>query len=205
MIVRASRNDAETVLGDTGGKRFCVQHHLSLILAELRLERFVETNRFGRDHVHQRSSLHPRKNGGVDRFGKLLLAKNDPAARPAHALVRRRGDEVCMRHRGRMFARGDESRDVRHVDEEKRVDRVSDLPKPGKIQEPRIGRSPGGNHRRTDFLGLLCQRVVIDLFGLLTYAGTASLDKVCRKNLPDDHGLDGHHARDSLSGCDRQV
>ena len=122
MIVRASRNDAKAVFGDSGGERFCIHYHLSLILAELRLERFVETNRFGRDHVHQRSALHPRKNGGVDRFGKLLLAKNDPAARSAQTLVRGRGDEVRMRHRARMFASGDETRDVRHVDEKERID-----------------------------------------------------------------------------------
>ena len=83
MIIGAAGNDAVTMLGQTGGERFCVNDDLSLIFAELCLQRFVETDGFRSDNVHERSALDTGKNGGVDLFRELLLAHDDPAARSA--------------------------------------------------------------------------------------------------------------------------
>src|SRR5439155_3096815 len=65
VIIGAAGDDAVTVLGDAGGERFRVHHDLALIIAELRLQRFVETNRFGGDHVHQRTALDTGKHSGI--------------------------------------------------------------------------------------------------------------------------------------------
>ena len=72
MIVGAAGNDAVTVFGQTGCESFGVGHDLPLIIAELRLKRFVKTNRFGRDHVHERAALDARENRRVDLLWRIV-------------------------------------------------------------------------------------------------------------------------------------
>ena len=122
MIIGAARDDAITMFGQAGGKRFGVEYNLPLIFAELRLKRFMKANGFCRDHMHERAALHAGENGRIELLGKFLFAHDDAAARSAQTLVRGRSDEVRVWDRARMFARGDETRDVRHVDEKQRVD-----------------------------------------------------------------------------------
>ena len=69
-----------------------------------------------------------------------------------------------------MLAAGNQTGDVRHVDEKNRADRIGDLAQPREIDDARISGRAGGDHRRPDFLGLFLQRVVIDLLGLLAHA-----------------------------------
>jgi hypothetical protein len=128
-----------------------------------------------------RSALYPGENRSVDSFGKLFLAKHNPAARSAQTFVRRRRDEVCVRHRAWMFAARNQTGDVRHVDEEQRADRVSDLPHTLKINEARIGRRAGSDQLRLHFFCELGERIVIDLLGLLAHAVLRDLIKFSRE------------------------
>ena len=77
-----------------------------------------------------------------------------------------------------MLAARDQPGDVRHVDEKKRADRIGDLPQPRKIDDARIGRRAGRDHRRLGFLGEFLQRVVIDLLGLFVDAVMRDLIKL---------------------------
>ena len=83
-----------------------------------------------------------------------------------------------------MLAAGDQPGDVRHVDEQKRADRIGDLPQPRKIDDARISGRAGGDHGRPNFLGLFLQRVVIDLLRLFAHAVMRDLIKfageICR-------------------------
>src|SRR5438067_8659156 len=106
MIVGSAADDAVTVLGQTGGQRLRVDHNLALIIAELRLERFVETNRFCSNDMHQRSTLNAGKDGRVDLFREFFFAHHDAAARATQTLVRRRSDKLRMRDRTRMLSPG---------------------------------------------------------------------------------------------------
>ena len=72
MIVGAAGNDAVTMLGQTGGERFGVDDDLALVIAELRLERFVKTNRLGGDDVHERSALHAGENSRIDLLWRIV-------------------------------------------------------------------------------------------------------------------------------------
>ena len=65
--------------------------------------------------MEQRAALHPREDRLVERGRVLLLAEDEAAARAGERLVRRRGDEVAVRHRVRMQTRGDEPGEVRHA------------------------------------------------------------------------------------------
>ena len=78
--------------------------------------------------------------------------------------------KLRVRNRTRMLTAGDEPGDVRHVDEQKRADRIGDLAQPREIDDARISRCAGGDHHRPNFFGLFLQRVVIDLLGLLAHA-----------------------------------
>ena len=128
MIVGAAGNNAVTVFRQTGSERLSVDDHLPLIIAELRLERFVETNRFCSNDMHQRSTLNAGKDGRVDLFREFFFAHHDAAARATQTLVRRRSDKLRVRDRTRMLSPGDEPGDMGHVDEEKCADRIGDLP-----------------------------------------------------------------------------
>ena len=72
VIVGAAGDDAVTVFGQAGGERLGIDHDLSLIIAELRLERFVETNRLGRDDVHERAALDAGEDGRVDLLWRIF-------------------------------------------------------------------------------------------------------------------------------------
>src|SRR6266481_8921052 len=165
MVVGAAGNDSITVLADARGERFRIDHYLSLIFAKLRLERFMKANGFRSDNVHEWAALHPRENGRIDLLGEFLFAHNNAAPRPAQTLMRGSGDKMRVRDRTWMLAARNEPGDVRHVDEQKRADRIRNLAQPREIDNARIGRCAGGNHQWSEFFGLFLQRVVIDLLG----------------------------------------
>ena len=127
MIIGASRDDAITMFGQAGGKRFGVEYNLPLIFAELRLKRFMKANGFCRDHMHERAALHAGENGRIELLGKFLFAHDDAAARAAQTFVRRGGYKLRVRNRTRMLTSRNKSGDVRHVDEQDRADRICNL------------------------------------------------------------------------------
>src|SRR5215813_10243696 len=97
------------MLGQAGGKGFSIQDDLPLIFAELRLKRFMETNSFCGNHMHQRATLNSRKNGGVDLFSEFLFAHDDAAARTAQTFVRGGRDKLRMGNGTGMLAACDKT------------------------------------------------------------------------------------------------
>ena len=75
-------------------------------------------------------------------------------------------DDVRVRDRRRVLAAGDQARDVRHVDEERRADRVRDLAHPRPVDDARVGREAADDHLRPHLLGQLLHGVVVDQLGL---------------------------------------
>jgi hypothetical protein len=127
VIVGAARNNAITVLSQSGRERFGVSDDLPLIFPELRLKRFVKTNRFRCNHMHERAALHSREKRRVDLFSEFFLAQHDAAARPAQTFVRRGRDKLRMRNRARVLTSGHQPGDMRHVDKQNRANGVSNL------------------------------------------------------------------------------
>src|SRR5206468_10489707 len=109
------------------------------------------------------------------------LAHNETAARAAQTLMRRCGDELRVRDRSWMLATRDEPGNVRHVDEKNRTDRIGDLAQPWKVDDARIRRRAGSDHRWPRFLGLFLQCVVVDLLGLLAHAVLRDVVKLAGK------------------------
>ena len=62
MIVRPAGNDAVAALDQHVDHRAGVGQHLLLVAGELGLERLLERDRLGGDHVHQRPALRAGEN-----------------------------------------------------------------------------------------------------------------------------------------------
>ena len=93
----------------------------------------------------------------------LCLAQDQPAARAAQRLVRRRRDDVGVRHRRRIHAAGDESGEVRHVHhEESRRSRCAMSANAAKSIDARVGAVAGEHELRAMLARLASQVVVVD-------------------------------------------
>ena len=100
--VGAAGEQVEPALDQRLGERVGVRAHLRLVVAEGLGRGDAEARRLRRDRVLERAALHAREDGAVDGLGELLLAEDEACARAGERLVRRRGDEVAVRHRVRM-------------------------------------------------------------------------------------------------------
>src|SRR5204863_5367564 len=133
MIIGAAGDDAVTMFGQAGSKRFGIQDNLPLIFAELRLERFMKANGFRCDHVHERAALHARENGRIDLLGEFLFAHDDTATRPTQTLMRGGRDKLRVRYRTGMLTACYKTCDMSHVDEQDCANRIRDLTESRKI------------------------------------------------------------------------
>ena len=144
-------------------QRLGVLDHVPGIDLEVRPQRFGERHRLGRDHMHQGTALQAREDRRVQLLGeRFVVAEDQAAARPAQRFVRRGRGDVGVRHRRGMHATGDQTGEMRHVDQEIRADAVGDLAKALEIPGPRIGRAAGDDQLRLDLLGLPGHRVHVD-------------------------------------------
>ena len=67
-----------------------------------------------------------------------------------------------VRQRARMQPRGDQAGEMRHVDHEIGADAIGDLAEAREVDDARIGRAAGDDHRRLVLLGEPLDLVVID-------------------------------------------
>ena len=135
--------------------------------------------------MFQRPSLHARKHRAVQdgrhlfRFAlrrlhsppvfEILAHEDDPPARAAQRLVRRRSYHMRPLHRILQQSRSDQSRRMRHIDPQHRPHLVRNLPHAPVIPFARIGRSPADNHFRLVLQRQRLHFVVIDRSRLLVH------------------------------------
>src|SRR5918996_13331 len=164
--VRAAREEVVTGLEERVRERIGVRADLLLVGAEGLRRRDLEARRLRSDDVQERPALHPREDGLVDRLGVLLRAEDEPGARAGERLVRRRGDEVAVRHGVRVQPGGDKPGEVRHVAEEERADLVRDLAKAVGLDRARVGRGAADDQLRAVLLREAPHLVEVDEPGL---------------------------------------
>src|SRR5688500_1482416 len=121
--------------------------------------------------MHQRPALHAGEDLLVELLLVLAAAQREAAARTPQRLVRRRGHDVSVRHGTRMQTAGDETGDVRHVDDEVRFGFVRDLGKARKVDNTRIRAGT-----RYDDLWTMLSREVADL---IIVDASVSAEAVC--------------------------
>ena len=160
--VGSSREQVEPALDQRLAEGVGVRTHLRLVVAEGIGGGDLEARRLRRDRVLERAALHAREDRTVDVLRELLLAEDEPRARSRERLVRGRGDEVAVRHRVGMQAGGDETREVRHVAHQQRVDLVGDLAEPVRLDRARIGGAAADDQLRPVLLREREHLVVVD-------------------------------------------
>ncbi len=163
VVVGAAGDDVEAVGAQRFRKRLSVFDDVLRVDLEVRPQRFRERHRLGGDHMHQRPALQAREDRRIQLLGDdLVVGQDQAAARTAQRLVGGGGGDVGIGHRRGMHAARDQTREVRHVDQEVRPDAVGDLAEPLEVPGPRIGRAAGDDQLRPDFLGLLRHGVHVD-------------------------------------------
>ncbi len=141
MVLGTAGNDVEATLDEHAGHGLGVLHHLLLVGLELRLQRFLEAHGLGRDDVLQRAALGAREHRRVQLLLDLGVgARQDQAAtRTAQGLVRGGGHDVGEWHRVRVDACGDQTGDVRHVDEQVGAHLVGDCAEAREVEGLGVG------------------------------------------------------------------
>ena len=185
MRVCTAGNDIDATPDQCLAKNPGIRHDKLDIGPEFRTERLTEAGRLAGDGMDQRTTLKAREDRRVDLLSKCLVIRQDDAAAPgAQRLVRRRGDDMRMRHRIRMDAGGDQPRDVCHIDHQVGVDSIRDFTELGEIEGARIGRAASQNDLRLAGLRLVEELVEINLCCFLVNAvllGVEPLDLEIKK------------------------
>ena len=167
MRLGAPRHDAQTARGQRVRQYRRILDHLLLIGLEVRRQRFLEGDRLGGDHMHQRAALQPGKDRRIDRLLMLGLHQDDAAARTAQALVGGRRDHIGMRDRIRVDAGGDQAGVMRHVDHESGARVAGNLREAREIDPQAVGRGASDDDARLVLMREPFHLVVVDLLGLV--------------------------------------
>ena len=93
-----------------------------------------------------------------------------PARGPRSVLCVVRGDEVGVRHRARVDLAGDQSGDVRHVDDHRRADAARDLGDAREVDDARVGARAHHDHLRLVLVREPRELVVVDPLVLFAHA-----------------------------------
>ena len=165
MTVRAPGNDAQTAFMQGPRHRLRVGDDLLLVAFEAGRQCFLERDRLGCNHVHQRPALVARKYRRIERFRILLAGEDQAAARPAQRLVRSAGDDIRDAHRARVEPDRYQARVVRNIRHQQRADAVGDRAKALPVDRERIRGRARDYHLRPVFARESLDLIVIDRFG----------------------------------------
>ncbi len=172
-------------LGERGG---AVDRALLALLERL-THRDAEGDGLRGDHVLERAALLAGEHRRVDLLGVLLAAEDETGTRATERLVDGGGDDVGVRHRVGVQARGDEACEVGHVDHEVGADLVGDLAETCEVELARVGRPASDDELRLGLEGEALDlvhvdpvRLGIDLVGgdLVETAGDVELHAVAQ-------------------------
>ena len=117
--------------------------------------------------MHQRPALDAGEYCLVDLFPELLVAsENEAATRAAQGFVRGRGHDIGAGDGAGVLSRGNESRDVGHVNHEDGIDAFGDGGDALKVDDARIRRCTRNDHARMMLGGEFFEGIVVDALGL---------------------------------------
>ena len=146
MRVGSARNQINPAFLQCLAQNFGIFHHLRGISLKRRTQGLTETNRLGRNHMHQRPALRPGKNGGINLSGNLgIIGQNHSPARPSQRLMSRSRHHIGIFQRIRMHPAGHQPGKMRHIHHQICPDLIGNLTKALKINLSRISRPSGNN------------------------------------------------------------
>ena len=205
MVVRAARDKVNAAVCERFGERTGVLDDLGLIVPELRAQGLPHGHRFGRDNVHKRSALSPRKHGPVNFFGNVfVIGQDDSAARAAHGLMGRGRDHVRVRQRVRMFPGGDQSGNMRHVHHQIRADIMRDFRELLEVDDAGVRGRARDDHFGLAGFGLSAYVLIVNIArlrvdavrdGMIQFSGKAGFTAVGQVSARAEV-----HAKDGVPG-----
>ena len=107
MIIGAPTDQPVAIAFHSFGQSAAVSDHLLLVGFKAGLRCFLETDRLGGNHVHERPALDTGENLRIDLLGVFFRTEDQASARSPQSFVRRGGDEVGMAHGAWVQAGGD--------------------------------------------------------------------------------------------------
>ena len=113
---------------------------------EFRLHGFQEADRLGGDHVYQRTALGAGEDRFIDGRAVLLLREDDAGARSAQGLVSGGRHDVGIFAGIGVQAGGNQSGEMRHVDQQDRAHGIADFAEALEVPGTRIGAAAGDDH-----------------------------------------------------------
>ena len=170
MGVSAAGDDAEAFALERLSHGFRISHDLTRIVPEGRLQRFLKSDGFGGDDVDERSALVSGEDIFVDRGGELLPGEDEAGTWSAQRLVGGAGDNLRVRNRRWMHASGNETGEVRHINDENGAAFIGDGAHTRKVECPRIGAAATNNDLGLFAKSGLFELVVVDGLGILADA-----------------------------------
>ena len=207
MVVGAAAHDPEAAVLHGLAHRLTVLHDLRGVRLHLRLHPFTEADGLGRNDVLERTALHAREDGGVERLGVLRLAQNETAARSAKRLVRGRGDEIRVRNGRFMRAARDKAGDMRHIDHHDASRLVADLADALEVDGARIRARARKEDLRLHLQRLFLQRVVVETLCRAVHRVRDNVielaREVDRRTVREVSALIERQRKDRVAGFDR--
>ena len=166
MVVRSARHQTQAAIGHALTHCSGVLHHMVDVFLESRLQGLAEGNGLASDNMHERAALATREHGRIDLLEQVLIVREDEAAaRTTKGLMAGGRDDVRIRNRGRMRARGNQAGDMGHVDHKVCADFMRDLRHTLEVDDARIGRGAADDKLRLMLFRQLLHLVVIDGLG----------------------------------------
>ena len=174
MDIGAASENIDASLGAVGSGETLSQNagtSESALLALLELLGTSNLQRHGLagDSVHQRTTLLPRENSGVQLLGVLLLGQNHARTRATESLVNGGRHNVRMRNRRRVQTGGNQTCEVRHVRPQLRADLIGDGAESFEVEVARVRRPTCDENIRLFCERLLTHLVHIDPHGVLIH------------------------------------
>mmetsp|Transcript_7200 Transcript_7200/g.11906 ORF Transcript_7200/g.11906 Transcript_7200/m.11906 type:complete len:353 (+) Transcript_7200:1236-2294(+) len=179
--VGAVGHGVQTTFVQLIGQGLGVLDHLLLIELEGWVECLAECHSFGRDNVHQRTTLNARKDGRVELFRQRLVIGQDHAATGAtQGLVGRGGGRMHMGHRVGVEASGNQTGKMGHVRQHVSADLVGNLADAGKVDLTGNGRAARNDHLRFVLQRQRFHLVIVDVQSVTAHAVLDGIEPLAR-------------------------
>ena len=154
VVVRISGYDLDSPCLQVFAQCLRILYDLFHIGLVFRLQRLLEADCLGRDHMHQRTSLCSREHGliKVELFIHLLAAQDHASPWPPKGLVGRGGGHMSIGDRAWMQSCGNQAGDMGNIHHQVSAHFIRDLAEPFEVNGSGICAGPRHDQLRTALL-----------------------------------------------------
>ena len=203
VIVRASGHYRNSPADQALAKRFRIQHNIFSIFLELRTQYLLEADRFGSDHMHQRSPLDSREYRLIQLvfLRKFLTGQDQAASWTSQRLMRGSRSHMRIGNWAGMLPGSHKPRNMGNIHHQIRAHLIRYLTEPLEINRSGIRAGACHNHLRPAFPGGALHLIVInEAFRInpIGYAFKIGAGEICRASVRQMATLRKVHAHHGI-------